>query len=556
MTKLEVVKPRRGKPRLAIRGGVPPQLMPLLREVGSVQETAESVYADLDYYVIRVLLDAIPDAVMAPNLHEWYTTRAGQDNAALRLKELKDIDLPRGEKLLPYQRVGANFLAQRRRALLTDQPGLGKTAQVIIATTIPEQAGRVLVICPNALKLFWQAEIERWNPGRRREVVNGKDREDAIARVREHGGYLITNYDIIPSREKREDGVVVKVLSPGILPNLLGVKWDWVILDEAHRVKNRKAKIFKCIKSLDFDRIALLTGTPMGNDPSELWTLLHLINPKKWTSFWKFFDAFVHYTDTPFGRKVIGVKNASLLRQHLAPVMLRRTREQVGLQIPEPRFREIPLHLLPAQVKAYREMARQLRTEIEGEELRAWSPGAKLIRLRQIVSTLACFGGKDISAKLDALMELIEDEGPDEQWVVFSQFRATVDAIEQRCRSKGISVVQFKGGDSGTHVAGCVDAFRKGKAQVLAATMGAGGEGHNLQTARHIVRVDLWYNPNVNEQAMHRVVRLGQNREVVVTDLHCPRTVDDLVKRILERKEGMTDAVLREELMAHLDEYK
>jgi hypothetical protein len=427
----------------------------------------------------------------------------------------------------------------------------GKTAQAILATALPTQAARVLVVCTNPTKLFWPQEIEKWNPGQHCVVIDGsKSASAAVDDIVEHGGYCIVNYDVIPSRVTKTG----KVLSAGIADELMRVSWDWVILDECHRVNNRKTKVYKAISHLKFQRIAMLTGTPLGNNPAELWTLLHLTDPKKWTSYWKFFEAFVDYYDGDYGQEVKGAKNIPILRAHLAPVLLRRTLKGVGIQIPDPIVRELPLKLLPEQVKAYRELARELVTEIEGETLRVWSPGAKVIRLRQVVSTLACLGGKDVSAKLDALMELIEDEGKNEQWVVFSQFRATVDAVAARCKAKKIPVVEFKGGYTPAAVSQAIKTFDSGKAQVLVATMGAGGEGHNLQAARYLVRVEQWWNPNKNEQAMHRVVRLGQPRQVVVTDLHCPGTVDDLVKRILARKEGMTDAILREELLAHLRE--
>jgi SNF2 family DNA or RNA helicase len=161
-------------------------------------------------------------------------------------------------------------------------------------------------------------------------------------------------------------------------------------------------------------------------------------------------------------------------------------------------------------------------------------------------------GPADVSAKLDALIALIE-EAPGEKWVVFTTFAEVVDLIVRRLRGAGISFVPLRGGMGSTGIAAVVKMFQTGPTQVLVGTVQTGGEGLDLTAARQLVFVDQWWDPRVRYQAYKRLDRRGQTRSVVVTTLECIGTIDETISKLLDRKEAATAEVVRSEVLKDLE---
>lgn len=526
---------RNGGFRVKLEGPIPPKL---IRQINmfSPYRTKDGVTLPAE----PTLLDIIkqdPEAELNPacerlleSYQEWYTER-------LDLATKDDVDLSEEySTLFPHQRVGAQFLCTARRALLADSPGLGKTATAISAVKLSNEMSAVLVLCPSAVKSWWTQEIARWHPDVPVTVGNAATKKVDFENFRDRGGYYVTNWEHLR-----------------IAPWLSGVTWDWIIGDEAHRARNRKTKIFRALKMLRYKRLALLTATPMSNDPSDLWGLLNLIDPKRFTSFWTFYNLFVDYVELPNGgRIVLGERNPKLLQKIIAPYILKRSYDDANIKMPEMTTRRIYLNLSKQQQKLYNAIVREAVVVFEsGEQITAMNAVAKLTRLRQVTSTTATVYHEDYSSKLDAAVDLIRDSG-DEAWVVFSEFRATVQALCRRLEEAGISYTYVLGGMPSAQVGKAVDDFQSGKVQVFVATSGAGGVGITLSRARFLLLLEKWFSPDRQQQSTHRVYRIGQDRNVVITELICENTVDELVEDILQRKISIRDSVFIEMLHEHL----
>ena len=442
------------------------------------------------------------------------------------------LDHPKAALLYPYQRVGANFLVKRSRVVLADQQGLGKTAEAIIAVEISRWHDKVLIVCPKSLLGVWRDEIAKW-AALHLPVTIVETRTQTSKITEYHAGWLACSYDTL----RREDTIA-------------RISWDWVIADESQNLKNRATQNYRAVSSLKTRRIAFLTATPMGNGPHELWTMLHLIDPKRYSSYWRFRDLFCEYDPWEPHARVTDTRHPDLLRRELAPRMLQRKKADVQKQLPPKTVQRVPLGLNPKQEKHYDEMARYaLVTLTSGDTLDALAPIAQLGRLRQILSTPATLGLADDSSKLDAAMDLIQST--DEKVVVFTLFRATVQALCSRLSREGVEHTYLWGGLTLDEI----DAVKHRldtDARVLVATLQTGGVGLTLTAASTCIFIDQHYNPEKQEQAQDRLHRISQTKPVTVYNLYCPNTVDDLVEEILQRKVLMTTAILGKALIEAL----
>jgi len=323
-----------------------------------------------------------------------------------------------------------------------------------------------------------------------------------------------------------------------------------ILVHNCQAIKNRETQNYRAVSSLKTRRIAFLTATPMGNGPHELWTMLHLIDPKRYSSYWRFRDLFCEYDPWEPHARVTDPRHPDLLRKELAPRMLLRKKADVQKQLPPKTIQRIPLGLNPKQEKHYDEMSKHaLVTLTSGVVLDALAPISQLGRLRQILSTPATLGLADDSSKLDAAMDLIQ--GTDEKVVVFTLFRATVQALCSRLTKLNVAHVHLWGGMT-------MDEIDTAKyrldtdARVLVATLQTGGVGLTLTAASTCIFIDQHYNPEKQEQAQDRLHRISQTKPVTVYNLYCPNTIDDLVEEILQRKVTMTTAILGRALIEAL----
>ncbi len=424
-----------------------------------------------------------------------------------------------------YQKAGVRFLLQQKRAILGHAVGLGKTIQAITAAKIAQQkenAGPFLILCPASRKYGWADEIEKFAPGTKTVVLDASltPKRQAERWAQAETGkpdFIVTNYETLQKPELAEK---LHALAPN------------VIADEAHKVKNRKAKTTEGFRQWERAKYAwLLTATPMPNgQPEETYTMLsHVMGPAigSWT---KFGDQHVVFEDvrTPFGtiRKPVALKNVPALRQKVATAVQIKsmTDPDVGLQLPDRRRVDVALDMAKDQQKMYDGLAAQIAEEVEGMSPEAFSQAAasvmvKLKRLEQIaidpdLVRPAEERTGDLSPKESWAVETISDhleDAANRGVVLFCDMRLPLDKIGDALRKQGIPVAYVTGSQSPAERQQTERDFSSGKVKAVLATSAA-EEGMNLQHGGHtLIHLDAPWVPKSVTQREGRIHRQGQS---------------------------------------------
>lgn len=390
-----------------------------------------------------------------------------------------------------YQKDGVSFLLDTKRAILADYMGTGKTATAITACCALD-ARRVLVVNKKSLLTNWQREVAKWS------TDPGID-------------WTITNYEqVVLHPEKYPPG-----------------NFDVMIVDEAAAIRNRKSKRSKAIRKLGkkVPFLWLLTGTPVVQGVWDLWALLNAINPKKYSSFWDFAHQHVLMSHNGFGIEFIGTRDDHALAEELRPVMLRR----MGLELPPLTFEDVYVSMSSEQQRVYQELQNLFVAKAGDSVVVAPSKVALITRLRQVACTPALLGGENRSAKTDALCDLLEDITVRHKVLIFSFFAEYIKVLNtvlsaynpayiignQSVAQQTESEYKFNHDDS---------------CRVLLGTIGAMGEGLNLQAADVVIFADQDWLPANNEQAWKRAHRRGQTKPVRVVRLITQDTVEEYVQ--------------------------
>ncbi len=446
-------------------------------------------------------------------------------------------------KLYPFQREGVAFLTVNTRALLADDMGLGKTIQAIAgALYLKAQAGlkRALIVCPASLKYQWQNEIHRFT-GERCEVIGGdKAERSAVYRAAAvEGGFIaledrpffyVVNYELV-----YRDIDALKVIDPGLL-----------ILDEAQRVKNFRAKTTKAVFDIHAPYLFVLTGTPLENQLMELYTIMRFIDERALgRNPVAFRDRYV-ITDR-FG-STIGYQRVEEVTRKIAALTLRRTKEQALDQLPELVQSEVWLDLTDTQRQIYKELrgqAREMLSDQTWDAVHSNNALTLLQRLREVCDSPELIDPqyKD-SQKLAELAALLEEQVGtlDRQVLIFTQWTRMGEILVRELQAAGYSPGFLHGGVPALKRQELVQRFQDGQDRVLIST-DAGGTGLNLQAASLVVNYDLPFNPAKLAQRIARAHRIGQKQTVFALNLLCRATVEEKLLRIIKEKQALFDDV-------------
>src|SRR5213593_241413 len=500
----------------------------------------------------------------------WYELRREAERIALvpGFDRLITLDA-NAIKELPHQiDVAQRVLRQMGgRAILADEVGLGKTIEASLVykeLAVRGLVRRVLVLTPASLVGQWQGELE----------TKFFERFDMPTKPDEwhHVTKAIISHDRARSRKH----------APAILRN----RWDLVIVDEAHKVKNHRAAIYRFVEKIERDFILLLTATPLQNDLRELYNLITLLRPGQLGTWDEFRRRHLVAGDRRQPR------DADALRGLIQEVMIRTRRASVidDLNLPPRRPRHPEVRLTPPEAELYTattDFLRRLYREgfIETGELedkedrvrRGKRTGKGILqlevnRLRQRLCSSSRALGESLAhlaegelinpeyrqiarqlgeraravsthAKLDVLTRLLQ-ETPDRA-VVFSDHRPTIQLIEQQVRALGRRPIVYWGAHSTVERDKRIRAFQQDQTSVLIATR-AGSEGRNLQFCNVLVNFDLPWNPMVVEQRIGRLHRIGQTREVHIVNLAAAGTIESYILRLLDRKIKLFELVVGE----------
>lgn len=517
---------------------------------------------------------------------------------------------------LPDQQVAIDKLRKVKARLVGDSMGVGKTVTGIgldfamRADNIADLSisdGPTLIICEKIGLDVWDYHLKAMGvPDEEIIVINPASRGEFVVALqklqRYQAGklktppkprYYVMHWDVLKIIEE------INQRTPSRKPM---IEWAHVIADEVHLAKNRKA-----LRTIELKRISTvyktgLSGTPADDKPWDIWSILHWLYPRVWSSYWRFYNNHVQYitasqvnayrkwvdaggdyesfkkahkTGTGY-RVMIGVKNIEELHRQIRPFYIRRTLLEVAPDMPEKIHVQPPIVVPMAarQRREYEQMRDKAIALIGGDStgaggfhLLAPAVVAVLTRLQQMaLATLSPeweasddeLVGDEFetewdfpkivlskpSPKLDAVMNLITTH-EEEQFVVFTQFRGMADLIEEECQAKKIPVVKIHGGilskETRTRL---VKEFQDGKARVFVGTIAAAGKTITLTAGNHVIFTDLSWSPSKNEQAEDRLWRRTQRNTVRVYHIQSEDSIDQVRMERIQQKADWIDALL------------
>jgi superfamily II DNA or RNA helicase len=434
---------------------------------------------------------------------------------------IPDEPLPEGlsAELRSYQREGYRWLKFVSRtglgALLADDMGLGKTLQALCALT-----GPALVVCPASVLFNWANEIRRFRPNLRVHTFHGAGRA-----IDEAADVTLTTYATMRSS--------IELLAKRT--------WQTVVLDEAQTIKNPDSQVARAAFQLKAKARIALTGTPVENRLSDVWSIFHFLARGYLGGRSDF--------DERYGKPIAdGDREAVVrLRARLKPLMLRRLKRDVVKELP-PRTDVVLRCTLDAEERAVYDA---IRATTQREIVESLDQGGSviaaleaLLRLRQAACHRALLPGQRAprSSKLDLLAETLDEvvsEG--HKALVFSQWTSLLDLVEPELDKLGIKYVRLDGGtrDRGAVVGTFQD---DPKTSVMLLSLKAGGTGLNLTAADHVFLLDPWWNPAAEDQAADRAHRIGQERPVLVHRLVSEDTVEERILALQEQKRALAQA--------------
>ena len=451
----------------------------------------------------------------------------------------------RGE-LRPYQERGLGWLHFLDRAglgaCLADDMGLGKTIQLLALLLAEREAAApppppTLLVCPMSVVGNWQHETNRFAPRLRVHVHHGAGRltGDEFARAADQADLVLTTYSLA-ARDRSL---------------LAGVEWGRIVLDEAQNIKNRESAQAHAVRSLPARRRVALTGTPLENRLSELWSIMDFCNPGLLGSAADFRRRFA----VPIER-YHDAEAAGLLRRLTGPFVLRRlkTDRSIIADLPEKVEIKVFCNITREQATLYQAVIDDMLARIQksaGIERRGLVL-ATMTRLKQVLNHPAhlLHDGTSLrgrSGKLARLEEVLEEVLADgDRALCFTQYAEMGRLLQRYLADRLEQEVLFLHGETPQPARDeMVARFQSGDGpSVFILSLKAGGTGLNLTAANHVIHFDRWWNPAVEDQATDRAFRIGQRRDVQVRKLICIGTLEERIDRMLEEKRELAQQIV------------
>jgi non-specific serine/threonine protein kinase len=436
--------------------------------------------------------------------------------------------------LRPYQETGLRWLAEMHKlgfgALLADDMGLGKTVQVLALLEHLRVAGkgdaRTLLVLPASLIGNWRKEAERFAPKLRCRVLHGADAAFSL----DEADLFITTYGMV-----RGNAQIVEA------------DWDIVIADEAQAIKNPGTLQTKAIKKLKGKTRIAMTGTPIENRLSDLWSLFDYMNPGLLGSASEFKE---------YAARAVKDNNYSAIRNAIAPFMLRRLKTDKSIISDLPDKIEVSdiSALTKKQAVLYEKYVSDLKKRLDGAEGidRRGLVLASLIKLKQICNHPDQYLGQGEykaahSGKFEKILEICETiHEKREKVLVFTQFKEITEPLSDCLAGLfGHRGLVLHGGTPTKKRGELVDAFNSdARIPYMVLSLKAGGVGLNLTAANHVVHFDRWWNPAVENQATDRAFRIGQRKNVVVHRFITEGTLEEKIHDMIERKRALAGDII------------
>ena len=489
---------------------------------------------------VQELLQQAENAQVAASTKQLFQKLASID-------EIKAAKKPKGLKatLRPYQEQGLSWLTFIHEissgGVLADDMGLGKTIQTIalllnLKAEKKTQQLRTLIVAPTSVVTNWMREIERFAPTLTTALWHGAGRKEQVDEL-ENANVIITSYALL-----RRDIDLLKKL-----------RLDYAILDEAQNIKNPLSATAQAAKELGAEHRLALTGTPIENRLSEIWSIFEFVSPGLLGTLPKFEEKYARPIDNGDS------KAAARLRAAIHPFILRRTKIEVAKDLP-PKLEVDKLVDMASDQKAiYMQVLREVRATVMGEVERVGIAKSQLhilaglTKLRQAACDPRLLGlprefSHDDSGKLSAVRELVDEvESGGHKVLIFSQFVSMLKLIREALDEDKIRYEYLDG--STIDRAERVDRFQTDPTiSVFLISLKAGGAGLNLTAADTVIHFDPWWNPAVEDQASDRAHRIGQKKVVTVYRLVAAGTIEEKILQLKQKKKDLVASVLSEDM--------
>ncbi|RKZ23394.1 hypothetical protein DRQ18_00655 [bacterium] len=481
---------------------------------------------------MRLLLEAQDEAEMEEEVREFFRG----------FRKPRRIPIPsiNGE-LRGYQVQGFRWLYTTTEmgfgVCLADDMGLGKTVQTIacIAVWRNEAQRPFLVVAPTSVIWNWKNEFEKFAPDVRVRIHAGQSRAKSAEELSPlPGEVIITSYSLL-SRDKF----------------LSEIEWEAVVLDEAQFIKNPGTERHRMAKRLRTERRIALTGTPVENRLTELWSIMNFLNPGMLGSLEFFKREFA------FPVEVLGDEEVMMrLRRIVSPFILRRekTDKKIIKDLPDKFENRVLVTLTEEQASLYASLVeKELEDVLSGDKMKRRGRILRLLlRLKQICNHPSCYtnlpGTPEQSGKVMALLEMLEEVMEnDERALIFTQFRETGELLVKFIHERFYERPFFMHGKiSKKERRNMVDRFQKREGpHFFVLTLQTGGFGINLTEANHVFIFDRWWNPAVEQQAQDRAYRIGQRKDVFVHAFVTRGTVEEKIEKMLEEKKELFRSIVQ-----------
>ncbi|SFJ68755.1 MULTISPECIES: DEAD/DEAH box helicase [unclassified Bacillus (in: firmicutes)] len=469
----------------------------------------------------------------------------------LHIGEIPSIKVPTSLQatLRPYQQQGVEWLLYLRElgfgALLADDMGLGKSIQTITYLLYIKEhnlkTGPALIVAPTSVLGNWQKEFERFAPSLRVKLHYGGNRTkgEDLSNFVQDADVILTSYALTQLDEEE----------------LSSQRWDAIILDEAQNIKNPHTKQSRAVRKLQANHKITLTGTPMENRLSELWSIFDFLNHGYLGSLLQFQRRFV----TPIEKDRDETKIQQVQRL-IAPFLLRRTKQDksVALNLPDKQEQKAYCSLTAEQASLYEQLVQDTLKNVEGLtgiERRGFIL-LMLNKLKQICNHPALYLKEELPAnlikrsmKIETLLELVENiRDQHESCLIFTQYIRMGNMLQTLLEEHfGERVIFLNGSVPKKERDKMIEQFQNGQHGIFLLSLKAGGTGLNLTAANHVIHYDRWWNPAVENQATDRAYRIGQKRFVHVHKLITTGTLEEKIDEMLERKQSLNNAIITSE---------
>ena len=457
-------------------------------------------------------------------------------------EKIKMLGQPDGinGKLRPYQLRGVSWISFMSKygigACLADDMGLGKTIQIIAMLMQSKPELPALVVSPMSIVGNWEREIRKFAPGMKVMVHHGSDRRSGRKFTEDikKSDVVITTYGLL-SRDKE----------------ISSAKWSYLIADEAQNIKNPLTKQAQAIKKLNSRCRIALTGTPVENRLTDLWSIMDFLNH----GYLKSQDDFISNYSMPI-EKYNDTKTSERLRAIIKPFVLRRlkTDKSIISDLPEKIENDLYINLTKEQATLYQAVVKDMLLKIESAEgiNRSGLIFSALTKFKQICDHPALFMHdksriEGRSGKLERLVEMLEEaiaEG--DKSLIFTQYAEMGSLLQKHIKKElDIEVLFLHGGTAKAQRDSMVEDFQTSPyIRVFVLSLKAGGLGLNLTAANRVFHYDRWWNPAVENQATDRAFRIGQKKNVQVHKFISTGTLEERIAKMLEKKKALSEGVI------------